>query len=100
MKNLAKTLCVVCLFATQTFAKSPSDNVEPVSAQPAQAQPQVQQADDRIPGHQPGIQLPEQRLHDGAEGPGRSPVLDGSQAVIDPFIGVTAEGPGPSLLRF
>ena len=46
MKNLAKTLCVVCLFATQTFAKSPADNVESVSAQPAQSQPQAQQADD------------------------------------------------------
>lgn len=38
MKNLAKTLCVVCFFTTQTFAKSP-----PVEA--SQAQPQAQQSD-------------------------------------------------------
>lgn len=39
MKNLAKTLCVVCLFTTQTFAKSP-----PVEA--TQTQSQAQQADE------------------------------------------------------
>lgn len=37
MKNLAKILCVMCLFATQTFAKSPEVK---------QAQPQAQQADE------------------------------------------------------
>ena len=45
MKSLAKTLCVVCLFATQTFAKSPADKIEPAALQ-AQTQPQAQSSDE------------------------------------------------------
>lgn len=44
MKNLAKTLCVVCLFATQTFAKSPAAEVP--QTQPQARPDQAQQADD------------------------------------------------------